>query len=85
MSRRVPGPLFLAVGILATIGVAFLSLSQGYLDLWEDLDTILQVRLPRILIALVGGAGLAIAGTLMQAVFRNPLASPDIIGNIESI
>lgn len=37
-------------------------------------------RLPRTLIALVVGAGLAVAGVLMQALTRNPLASPGILG-----
>lgn len=38
------------------------------------------VRLPRVLLALSVGAALATAGALMQALFRNPLADPGIIG-----
>ena len=38
------------------------------------------LRLPRALMGLVGGFGLGIAGFVYQTVFRNPLASPDIIG-----
>lgn len=38
------------------------------------------VRGPRILMAVVVGAGLAIAGASLQGVFRNPLIGPDIIG-----
>lgn len=41
---------------------------------------ILHVRLPRILIACLTGAGLAIAGTALQSLFRNPLVGPQIIG-----
>ncbi|TYR76182.1 iron ABC transporter permease [Rossellomorea vietnamensis] len=37
-------------------------------------------RLPRIIIALLTGMSLAIAGALLQGMVRNPLASPDIIG-----
>ncbi|MGM0845805.1 MAG: FecCD family ABC transporter permease [Bacillota bacterium] len=37
-------------------------------------------RLPRIIIALLAGICLAIAGALLQGMVRNPLASPDIIG-----
>jgi len=37
-------------------------------------------RLPRALIAAAAGASLAVAGTLMQAVTRNPLASPSLFG-----
>lgn len=45
--------------------------------------TVTSIRLPRILIALFGGASLAVAGTIMQAVFRNPLASPEILGTAQ--
>ncbi|MBW3138122.1 iron ABC transporter permease [Ferrimonas balearica] len=41
---------------------------------------ILQVRLPRLLTAFLVGAGLALAGSVYQGVFRNPLVSPDILG-----
>ncbi|MBZ5750096.1 iron ABC transporter permease [Metabacillus litoralis] len=37
-------------------------------------------RIPRILIAIIVGAGLATAGAILQGVLRNPLASPDVIG-----
>ncbi|MGF2617691.1 iron ABC transporter permease [Rossellomorea vietnamensis] len=37
-------------------------------------------RLPRIIVALLAGMSLAIAGALLQGMVRNPLASPDIIG-----
>ena len=39
-----------------------------------------DIRAPRLLVAIFGGGALALAGTVMQATFRNPLASPDIIG-----
>ena len=38
------------------------------------------VRFPRVLLAVLVGGGLAVAGTALQATFRNPLVSPDIIG-----
>lgn len=38
------------------------------------------VRLPRVLLALLVGGGLGIAGAALQATFRNPLVSPEIIG-----
>ena len=38
------------------------------------------VRLPRVLVAALVGAGLAVAGAQMQGLFRNPLASPDVTG-----
>lgn len=45
-----------------------------------DRAVVLSLRLPRLLVALSGGAALGLAGAVMQASFRNPLASPDVIG-----
>ena len=39
-----------------------------------------QMNLPRVAMACAVGAGLSIAGAVMQAVFRNPMASPSILG-----
>lgn len=39
-----------------------------------------SLRLPRVLVAMIVGASLAVAGTLMQAITRNPLASPSLFG-----
>lgn len=41
---------------------------------------LLQVRLPRIVLGLVVGAALAVAGVLTQSLFGNPLAEPGVIG-----
>jgi iron complex transport system permease protein len=41
---------------------------------------VLDTRLPRVLAALLAGAALGLAGTVVQAVCRNPLAEPGIIG-----
>lgn len=40
-------------------------------------NIVLSVRLPRVLLALMVGAGLAISGACFQGVFQNPLVSPD--------
>ena len=39
-----------------------------------------QVRLPRIVLAVIVGASLAVAGVIMQGIFRNPLAEPATVG-----
>lgn len=46
----------------------------------DTVATIYDLRFPRIVIALAGGAALATSGVLLQAVIRNPLADPGIIG-----
>jgi iron complex transport system permease protein len=51
------------------------SLSDGYIY-----QIICNVRIPRIIIGLIVGANLSVAGTLLQGVLRNPMASQNIIG-----
>ncbi|MCF3943393.1 FecCD family ABC transporter permease [Oceanobacillus alkalisoli] len=46
----------------------------------ENVEIIKDLRLPRIIIALFAGACLSVSGVLLQAVLRNPLAEPGIIG-----
>lgn len=51
----------------------------------EEVETmarsvVINVRLPRILLALSVGSGLAVSGTSFQALFSNPLATPDTLG-----
>lgn len=41
---------------------------------------LLQIRLPRVLLGLIVGAALSVSGTLLQAVLRNPLAEPYLLG-----
>ncbi|MGI9083841.1 MAG: FecCD family ABC transporter permease [Aeromicrobium sp.] len=59
----------LASGLLPEVGVG------------ETERTVVElVRLPRVVLAVLVGGGLAVAGAALQATFRNPLVSPDIIG-----
>lgn len=81
-------------GLLLLLLGMYLSMSLGtnrmsLPTLWEGLFhfdgsrehvIIRTVRLPRLLVTLLVGASLAVAGALMQAVTRNPLASPSIFG-----
>ncbi len=46
---------------------------------WQD-TVIVQVRLPRALVALLVGGGLAVAGATLQGLFRNPLADAGVLG-----
>lgn len=77
-------------GLLSMMAGAFpLSFRQVFsLLLHSDSDTLSaqasivlwQIRIPRLLAALLIGAALAGAGTTYQGIFRNPLVSPDILG-----
>ncbi|MFY3791877.1 FecCD family ABC transporter permease [Ureibacillus sp. MALMAid1270] len=84
----------LIIGVLFLILFNFLSIILGYtnitihtvIDAFTNFNgsnehiIIQAVRLPRALIATAVGASLGIAGALLQALTRNPLASPDILG-----
>jgi iron complex transport system permease protein len=65
-------------GVLCTLtgpaGFGFFSPAPGSADIIRD------IRLPRVLAAFFVGASLAIAGAAMQALFRNPMADPYILG-----
>ncbi|HEE0081361.1 TPA: Fe(3+) dicitrate ABC transporter permease subunit FecD [Citrobacter youngae] len=77
---------------LALTGFSVLSLQMGVIAVpWRALLTdwhtgreyhyvLTAYRLPRLLLALLVGAALAVAGVLVQGIVRNPLASPDILG-----
>ncbi len=73
----------MALALIASMGAwlvsAFLALYLGAVDDagWE---LILQLRLPRLLLASAVGAGLAVAGTALQALFANPLCEPYTLG-----
>ncbi len=45
-----------------------------------DRTIVLDINLPRVVMGMFVGAGLAISGAVMQALFRNPMASPYILG-----
>lgn len=59
-----------------------LSLPASQIDqtMVVDNQVIWQVRLPRILLAFLAGAGLAICGAVLQGLFYNPLVDPHVIG-----
>lgn len=61
--------------VVAAIGRALRGVPGGLAD-----TLIIQVRLPRVILAALVGASLAGAGALYQALFRNPLADPYILG-----
>lgn len=67
--------------------VVIVSLSAGETWYWPNqwMDDaarlfVWQIRLPRMLAVIVVGAGLAVTGAIMQALFENPLAEPGLLG-----
>jgi iron complex transport system permease protein len=80
--------VLLAAALLASLRLG--ALKTGCVDilriLWRADETeiayqiLWNIRLPRVLLGALTGASLAVAGTLLQGVMRNPLASPGIIG-----
>jgi iron complex transport system permease protein len=49
-------------------------------DADPELVILMAIRVPRVLVAALVGAALAVAGAQMQGLFQNPMASPDVIG-----
>ncbi|MFG3700210.1 FecCD family ABC transporter permease [Micromonospora sp. NPDC047620] len=79
------------VVLLLGAGVLSLSLGTPYVapvDVLRALSgagtpydlVVFDLRLPRLVLAAVAGAAFGVAGTLIQSVARNPLASPDVVG-----
>ena len=69
--------------LLVAVGIAFaLSMALPWLSLEPDLarDLLVELRLPRALLALAYGAALGACGAAIQTIFANPLASPDLTG-----
>lgn len=82
--------LIMAVCLAAAVllGTAFGSAKLSAEDIWHGLfgvDSSISIivrdlRLPRVLAALLAGVGLSVSGVLLQSVTGNPLAAPNIIG-----
>jgi len=62
------------------IGTRFSSGPAAEVDLSKDTTILLEVRLPRVLLAGLVGGTLAMVGVTLQALLRNPLADPFVIG-----
>jgi len=84
------GLLLLAVLLLSWFSLVFGQVQLSSADVWRSLfasgsdpvaeQIVLAIRLPRMMTAIVAGAALGIAGVLMQALFRNPMADAWSLG-----
>ena len=73
--------LFLFAVNTGSLKVTPIELFKGlFISYNENVATIFDLRFPRIFIAILGGAATAVSGVLLQAVMKNPLADPGIIG-----
>lgn len=73
--------LFFAAINIGSLKVSFGELWNGlFIKYNQDVATIYDLRFPRIIISMLAGAGIAVSGVLFQAVLKNPLADPGIIG-----
>ena len=80
--------------LLAVIMIILISVNSGYSNIpFSDVTasllhpgapdasvTLLQIRLPRILLAVLCGMGVALSGCVLQSVTENPLADPGVLG-----
>ncbi|AQQ54582.1 FecCD family ABC transporter permease [Planococcus lenghuensis] len=73
--------------MIVSLGIGQLAIAphrviQALLGIGTEMERLVvwSFRMPRILLAVFAGAGLAMSGAILQGIIRNPLASPDIIG-----
>lgn len=74
------GAVSVSPGQVLGIIAKALSISSGGDFTTQQESVIIAIRLPRVVMGMLIGAGLAIAGAALQGLFRNPLADPGIIG-----
>ncbi|MBI1941339.1 MAG: iron ABC transporter permease [Acidobacteria bacterium] len=91
--RNVLVIVLVLAGCLAVVGLIALAFGGAHLSLgevWAGLRgesspagaavIVQQIRMPRVLLAMLVGAALAVSGTALQALLRNPLADPYVLG-----
>lgn len=94
-TRLVLGAMMLVLMILGTLSltlgafhIPFAKVVQVFTGDWgigqnvslQEKNVLLQIRLPRLLLAMLVGGALGIAGAALQGLFRNPLVEPGLIG-----
>lgn len=84
-SRR--SPVLFSVMLVILVILMLIAANQGALNITfaalhnpQLLDIWLNIRLPRVLLAVLVGSALATAGVIMQGLFRNPMADPGLLG-----
>lgn len=96
--RRRPTPAFVVVAVAAVFLLLFLA-GIGFGSTWIPVDAVtnvllgggekseklvvLQLRMPRVVLATAAGGAMALAGYLLQRITRNELASPGVLGVVD--
>ncbi|WP_437590441.1 FecCD family ABC transporter permease [Sorangium sp. So ce1000] len=75
-----PAALALALLLAVLLGAEPVSFARAVEGPGLDRTLLVDVRLPRVLLAAISGAGLAAVGAAFQALLRNPLAEPYVLG-----
>lgn len=81
MNRRILLLLFLLLCAAIFFGISFGPITLNLKDLFSAGNSqILRLRFTRVILALIAGAGLAVAGVIFQGILRNSLAEPYVLG-----
>ena len=79
LSRQHLFSFWVGLGLIGLILIDLWPSGEAVADYWQS-EIFLELRLPRVLSALIGGIALGWSGLMMQTLFRNPLAGPFLIG-----
>ncbi|MFL0504485.1 FecCD family ABC transporter permease [Ureibacillus sp. 179-F W5.1 NHS] len=94
LKKKIPFTLYISSLLVLILVMIFISINAGYIEVpfqnvlktfigqGTDSDelTIVNFRLPRIIMAILVGAGISVSGAILQSISRNPLADPGILG-----
>jgi len=69
-----------AIAVGLSLGAGTLSLGAALRGVEPDATVLFRLRIPRVVLAAIVGAGLSVAGVALQALLRNPLADPFVFG-----
>lgn len=81
--KPVQASILLFAVLIATVGTGLVFGSESITDFWTNDNQyaiLFDIRMPRVLLGLFIGASLAVAGASLQALLRNPLADPYLLG-----
>lgn len=81
MNKRILLLLFILLCASVLVGISFGPTKLNLSELFTSKNiVILHLRIARVILGLIAGAGLAVAGVIFQGILRNPLAEPYVLG-----